>query len=653
MNKKLISLLFTFILVGCGKSSDSSTTSSTILESSSLSESTSLESSSTSTNESSSSSSLSEESSSESSSSSEESSSESSISSSDSSSESSSSSTESSSSSSSSKEELTNERINVLLNNTYNLKEAKVEYYHVPSISRDTLYVEDNLIYESISSTHEKYIYSKEGSNYSLTKKYYEEEWKKEELTEEISYNLGYFIKDKYNFEPISTPEKYTGFFEHFEGIEGYTYISKNNTIIDIFINEELETLDGFLIYDEYNNIIEEYYIVLEKQNYKETLDSILEEMSYVKCSSTINCEGKYINGICDKCDSYQEAPLVNGLYEISNAGNLYWFSDYVNMGNSDVDAILMNDIVINNDVISYNAENNVYLEFNEGEYKSWSPIGYYNSNGNLAYQGTFDGNNYSISGLYINNSTLANVGLIGYGSADSIVKNLTIKNSYILAKKWIGGIVGYASGKIYNCSVEKTIIKSNEFYSLIGGICGQVFKGQIDKCFTSLCNISGQDYVGGIVGDSSTSIVTNSYNNSEVYGNNSVGGIIGLLLNGTIKNCYNTGGVNKNQTVNNRIGSICGEIADTCEILNIYYLEGTCTNGINTSHVNYEVVESSLIDFNSGKIAYLLQGSQEEQIYGQNLDNGLEVDEFPNFTGAKVYEIEENENKIYSNNNS
>ena len=91
---------------------------------------------------------------------------------------------------------------------------------------------------------------------------------------------------------------------------------------------------------------------------------------------------------------SYQPAVQAeDGVYEISNAGQLYWFAQLVNgyynsesdyaLGQNTANARLTADITVNETV-------------NESA-RTWMPI----CSESLHYQGTFDGNGKSISGLY------------------------------------------------------------------------------------------------------------------------------------------------------------------------------------------------------------------------------------------------------------
>lgn len=58
-----------------------------------------------------------------------------------------------------------------------------------------------------------------------------------------------------------------------------------------------------------------------------------------------------YANGFCSY-GCYEPAQLMDGVYQIGNAGNLYWFAQLVNGGTVDAKAILTDDIDVNENVI-------------------------------------------------------------------------------------------------------------------------------------------------------------------------------------------------------------------------------------------------------------------------------------------------------------
>lgn len=171
---------------------------------------------------------------------------------------------------------LTNEELNEILTNTYNLKEVKVAHTNFSNASDDVFYVEENLIYQNITLEGETYIYKENEKNYSVFSAYYLSTIELKELDEEVNYNLGYYFKDKFNFEMLNDAYNSECPYGYFEGKQAISFVNSDNIVIDIFVNEENNILNGFLIHDEYNNIIEQVVISVGKCDYKTTLDQIL-----------------------------------------------------------------------------------------------------------------------------------------------------------------------------------------------------------------------------------------------------------------------------------------------------------------------------------------------------------------------------------------
>lgn len=94
-----------------------------------------------------------------------------------------------------------------------------------------------------------------------------------------------------------------------------------------------------------------------------------------------------YENGFCTLCDKYQPATQNGeGIYEIANAGQLFWFAALVNGDNTHaefdspdrtVSAVLTADI-------------------NIPEGMTWTPIG----GDSTPYEGTFDGAGHTIDNM-------------------------------------------------------------------------------------------------------------------------------------------------------------------------------------------------------------------------------------------------------------
>ena len=94
--------------------------------------------------------------------------------------------------------------------------------------------------------------------------------------------------------------------------------------------------------------------------------------------------------------------------YQIGTPEELYWFAALVNGKLTDVAqntsacAVLVSDITVNENLLSSKLDENGEPRENVN-IESWTPIGYYISYSDYVhYKGTFDGNGYSISGLYV-----------------------------------------------------------------------------------------------------------------------------------------------------------------------------------------------------------------------------------------------------------
>ncbi len=327
-------------------------------------------------------------------------------------------------------------------------------------------------------------------------------------------------------------------------------------------------------------------------------------------------------NGFCACNEVYQPAELttdkydINGngskdeVYEISNAGQLYWFAGLVNgtlsgvTQNTSANAILTANITVNEnllDSLQYDAEGNVS---NGSDFISWTPIADWMGNRTTQYSGTFDGNNKTVSGLYFNGDSTC-IGLFGSSESDGNIKNVGVVDSYFKGNDSVGGVCGNNAGTITNCynAGNLTAIESS---ADIGGICGYNNGGTIANCY----NTGTVTATGSIA---------------------SVGGVCGCSI-APISNCYNTGTVTATSSGAD-ISDICGCYFGP--VTNCYYLADTeDENGGKTA-----------AQFASGEIAYLLsQGcstgegdntvTYDGSIWGQTIG----TDTYPTLGGAKVY---------------
>ena len=278
----------------------------------------------------------------------------------------------------------------------------------------------------------------------------------------------------------------------------------------------------------------------------------------------------------------------AEGVYQISNMAELYWFAALVNgtldtvPQETEADAVLTADIVINENVLTAEGE---LVEDTDG-LMAWTPMG----SESAPFNGTFDGQGHTISGLYTNRPSADNQGLFGYTGYDSNVSRIEVTGSYIHGQDGVGGITGYNYGILTACSYSGTVIGNN--YPL-GGVAGGN-DGTVSCCYaTGKVHATGSDpYVGGVVGD--------NY--------------------GTISSCYSTALLSADNS-----GSIGGVASynDDGHITDSYYLQGSADKGVDENGGTVENVESRTAEqFASGEVTWLLQHAitDDTQIWGQNL---------------------------------
>ena len=313
-------------------------------------------------------------------------------------------------------------------------------------------------------------------------------------------------------------------------------------------------------------------------------------------------------NGFCRYNDShYAEPEQVNGVYQIENAGQLYWFAALVNTEengtypNTSANAVLTKDIVVNENVLTESGE----LASDTSGFRTWTPIGNYGSK----YAGKFDGQGHTVSGLYFNDNYYQ-VGLFSYVD----------------------------SGTISNVGVIDSYLKSSDTWGVAGGICGTNLSGTIENCYSS-GRIYGEDSSGGISG-TNHGIIKNCYNISTLEGGNGkigsgVGGICGYNT-GIIENCHSVG---KIENVVGYNGGLCGYNCDT--IKNSYFnsdvYAGDYIGIYNGAGTIENVSAKTTAEFASGEVCYLLNGDQTKIAFYQTIGK----DDYPvlDSTRGQVYE--------------
>ena len=271
------------------------------------------------------------------------------------------------------------------------------------------------------------------------------------------------------------------------------------------------------------------------------------------------------INKIDGNWADYGLTSAYDGYYVIANVQDLESFKTMTNNYSgtySSSNAVLTADIIVNPSVLDANGE--LRSDYETAVTRKWTG-GMSSFSINYNYSGVFDGNNHTISGLYIKKTANAYLGLFEYLDGATI-KNLKIEDSYIQGKACVGGICGSrASSAVFtisNCSVNAYILSNSE---MAGGIYGGYASASIiENCVNKGTIVSNGDYVGGICSQWSGTI-TNCTNQGTVRGMLKVGGIVGNQTTAAITLCSNTGTVSGSQSVGGIAGNSSSQINKCC----------------------------------------------------------------------------------------
>ena len=256
--------------------------------------------------------------------------------------------------------------------------------------------------------------------------------------------------------------------------------------------------------------------------------------------------------------------------YEIKSMGNLYWFAALVDGNlkdgtkkNTAACAKLMNHITVNENLFTEKIDKDENVKDGQTVY-NWTPIGR-----KSRYAGTFDGQGYTVIGVYFNDGTKDDIGLFGGIIGGCCIKNVGVVDSYFKGEGNVGGVCGYQEyGMIENCYSSGNVVCAvgTGWYVYVGGVCGQ------------------QSY-------------------------------------GVIKNCHNYGSVVCTTEQNAKVGGVCGQqFSGNSNIENCYYLKDGTTPQYPTKGIgNYSpdvagrAEGKSADEFGNGSVAWLLNGSRAE----------------------------------------
>ncbi len=246
--------------------------------------------------------------------------------------------------------------------------------------------------------------------------------------------------------------------------------------------------------------------------------------------------------------------------YTITSGSELVWISNVVN-GTITDGTNFPTDITFKGYTVEL-AED-IYLN-NTSDWQNWSdtnaptnswvPIG---NDDDFPFNGTFNGNNHEVFGLYL--VTYQHYcGLFGYIGSYATLKNVGVSESYISSDNINGGVVGYNDyGTVSHCYNTGSVNGRSKLYAYAGGVVGYNCGGTVSYCFnTGFVNGSGSDN-GGVVGCNVLSgAISYCYNTGSVSNSGfATGGVVGNTSGGTVSYCYNIGDVSGSDVVGGVVG--------------------------------------------------------------------------------------------------
>ena len=230
-----------------------------------------------------------------------------------------------------------------------------------------------------------------------------------------------------------------------------------------------------------------------------------------------------------------------DGSYTVTSADGLMNVAELVKGGKTDINITLDKNIDLTG--------------------KGWTPIGTSFDN---SYKGTFDGGGHTITGLTVTTNDQF-VGLFGYLNRAGMVKNVVMEGIQITSNHMFGctgGVVGYSWGTIENCSVSGSVSGTD----CVGGVVGSQKAGSIIGCSSSATvkgkhyvgGVAGEKW-GTMTACYATGNVTLEIASQK---NNFGGGVVGLNGGSRVLACYATGNVTStgSSTGNVHIGGLFGD---------------------------------------------------------------------------------------------
>ena len=154
------------------------------------------------------------------------------------------------------------------------------------------------------------------------------------------------------------------------------------------------------------------------------------------------------------------------------------------------------------------------------------------------SFNGRFEGNGYSISGLRVSLSSSAfGVGLFGSVKRPASLSNLILDGVSITTGTWwgenVGALAGHGNGASFSYISVKSLNIDAGGAKKVGGLVGWGTGAQVSHSSINAATITSYDRVGGIVGSGDNAVISSSSVILDTIGvgddSQNIGGLIGL----------------------------------------------------------------------------------------------------------------------------
>jgi filamentous hemagglutinin family protein len=191
-------------------------------------------------------------------------------------------------------------------------------------------------------------------------------------------------------------------------------------------------------------------------------------------------------------------------------------------------------------------------------------PIGHYDgisSNDAVDYQGTFNGQGFTIDGLDIH-STNEGTGLFGDTGNNAVIENVNLTGVNVGGNFYVGGLVGVANGVLSNVSSSGSVNGTTFVGGLLGILDGALTNG---ASAGTVGSTGAGDDIGGLVGYFQGGTISNSLSTANVNvgaGSFDIGGLVGINF-ASVSTSYASGVITAG-TSSGDVGGLIGDNAGT-----------------------------------------------------------------------------------------